>query len=371
MRVALLVEGRRIRGNERQALLLVEGLVQRGHDVFASCRSRGPVREALRDAGARTSGTRPRGDADLVSALLFAGWLRRRNLDAILVLSWKRAAIAGWTARLAGVPRVVLRLGGERDAGKGLGAWIRRLALQRWYHAAAVNSESVREALMEAGMPGDRVRVIANGTRIPPAPAAPLHVELGLPVDALLLATVGGLEHNKGADLLPAILAAQGPDVHLVVAGAGSPVQRDALLTAARELGVGDRFHLLGHREDVPAVLAAADAFLMPSRSDSLPNAMLEAMASALPVIMAEVGGVRWALGAGGGRPAAGWVADPEDVEGLAAAVREVMADLRTGGAEALERGAEAAWRALHWFGPERMTREYEDLLVDRSAGDA
>lgn len=371
MRVGLLVDGRRIRGNERQALLLVEGLVARGHAVQASCRSRGPVRVALEVAGARTRGIRPRGDADLFSALAFAGWLRFQKVDVLLVTSWKRAAVAGWCARVAGVPRVVLRLGGQRGNERGAGSRLRRFALRRWYHAAVANSDAVRDDLVAAGMPPDRVRVIANGIQLEPEPPAALRLELGVTDEHVLLLAVGGLERHTGVDLLVPILAAQEPDVHLAVAGAGTPKQRADLLTVAGAMGVGDRLHLLGHRRDVPAVLAAADAFLMPSRAGSLPNAMLEAMASGLPVIVSEVGGVRDALGAREGRPPAGWSAPPGDVAGLAVAVREVAADLRAGAEESSARGEEAVWRARTWFGVERMVREYEAVLSDGGAADA
>lgn len=371
MRVGLLVDGRRIRGNERQALLLVEGLVARGHVVQASCRRKGPVRVALEVAGARTRGIRPRGDADVISALAFAGWLRFQKLDVLLVTSWKRAAVAGWAARVAGVPRVVLRVGGQRGVGRGAGGRLRRFALGRWYHAAVVNSDAVRDDLVAAGMPADRVRVVANGIELESAPPAALRDELSLTDAHVLLITVGGLERNKGADLLVPILAAQDPEVHLVVAGSGTPKQRADLLMVAGAMGVGERLHLLGHRRDVPAVLAAADAFLLPSRADSQPNAMLEAMASGLPVIVSEVGGVRDALGARDGRPPAGWSAPAGDVAGLAAAVREVVADLKAGGEESSARGEEAVWRARSWFGAERMVREYEAVLAGGGVADA
>ena len=364
----MLVDGRRIRGNERQVLLLVDGLVARGHEVWLPCRSVGPVREAAEQIGVGTTGIRPRGDADLVSALAFAWWLRRRAVDVVLVTSWKRAFTAGWAARLAGVDRVLLRLGGLRGSESGLGARLRRFALHRWYDGYVVNSEGVRSGLVDHfGLEPSKISVVPNGVEAPVeatalAPA-PLREELGLPEGALVLVTVSGLERNKGANLLPRILADQESDVHLVVAGRGTEGQREELRTAARALGVGERLHLLGHRDDVAAILEAADAFVLPSRVDSMPNAMLEAMAAGLPIVMSAVGGVESALDPVEGRPAAGWIAPPEDVEAIAAAVREVVEDLRAGGRAAAARGAEAARRAKAWFSTERMVSRYENVL--------
>ncbi|MFP4624381.1 MAG: glycosyltransferase, partial [Gemmatimonadota bacterium] len=371
VRVAIHADGPRVRGNERQAILLARGLVARGHEVLASCRRRGPVRDGLEAAGARTTGVRPRGDADLASALLFAAWLRRHRVRALLVTSWKRAFVAGLAARWAGVPRVVLRLGGLRGSETGPGSRLRRLSLGRWYHGIVVNSPEVGDWLVrEMGVPPRKVRVVANGVEPVAAPPAPLRAALGIPADDALVVAVGGLERNKGADLLPGILARQGAGVHLAVAGRGSDARRAELERDAGSLGVAGRLHLLGHRDDVPAVLAAADAFVLPSRMDSMPNAMLEAMSAGLPVVMADVGGVRWALGPRDGRPAAGWIAPVDDPPALAEAVAEVVSDLRAGGTRSRERGAEAAWRAEHWFGVERMVREYQETLsenVERS----
>jgi hypothetical protein len=77
MKIALHTDGPRIRGNERQVIILASALRDRGHDVVVACRAGGDVDAELRALGIRTSGARPRGDIDIVSALTFALWLRR------------------------------------------------------------------------------------------------------------------------------------------------------------------------------------------------------------------------------------------------------------------------------------------------------
>ena len=363
MRVALHVDGPRIRGNERQALLLAEGLVRRGHEVRASCRA-GPVLEAMREVGAGVTGIRPRGDLDPISTLAFTLWLRRVSPDVVLITSWKRAAVAALAARLARVPRILLRLGGLRGAERGLGSRVRRYALQQWFDGVVVNSEEIRSALVrDVPMGRERVHVVPNGLRFLPSPPAPLRDTLRLEAGTILVLAVTGLERNKGADLLVPVLARQESRVHLVVAGRGSPEQVEEIRAAAGAAGVADRLHLLGHRPDVPALLAAADAFILPSRMDSVPNSMLEAMAAGLPVVVTEVGGVRHALGGADGRPPAGWTAPVGDAEALAGALGEVVADLSAGGPESRARGSEAAARAAEWYSGEQMVSGYEAVL--------
>ena len=63
-------------------------------------------------------------------------------------------------------------------------------------------------------------------------------------------------------------------------------------LTLARELGVLEKIEFLGHRDDVSAVLSQADIFVLPSRSEAFPNAIMEAMAAGLPVVASNVGGI-------------------------------------------------------------------------------
>jgi glycosyltransferase involved in cell wall biosynthesis len=76
----------------------------------------------------------------------------------------------------------------------------------------------------------------------------------------------------------------------LAIAGRGEEEER--LRVLAREEGIAERVSLLGFRWDVPDILAAADVFVMPSLSEGLPLALVEAMAAALPVVVSDVGGV-------------------------------------------------------------------------------
>lgn len=366
MRIAFHADGPRIRGNERQTLQLVRGLVGRGHEVVASCRRRGPVRQAMEVAGARTTGIRPRGDADLYSLLRFALWLRRENVDALVVASWKRAVTAGCAARLAGVPLVAMRVGGLRGPQRGGSAWLRRVLVPRLYDVIVVNSGMVRDEML-GDMPGlraDWMPVIPNGVSFQPAPPRRLREELGLPPDSVLLMGVGGLERNKGLDLLAAALGRLDEGVHALVAGHGREAGVDAVRRAAAGAGAEHRLHVLGHRRDVPALLASVDAFVLPSRADSMPNALLEAMGAGCPAVLTDVGGIREVLGAREGRPAAGWIVPRDDVAALSDCLREVVAGVRSGSADVAARVREAKWRAEHWYSTDRMVEAYEAVLT-------
>lgn len=365
MKLALHLDGRAVRGSERQALMIASGLLRRGHIVVASCRGEGPVREALEAAGVHTTAIRPRGDVDIVSTLRFAAWLRREGPDAVLLTSWKRVPVAGWAARLAGVPKVAMRMGGIHRIRPGLGGRLRRMAFGRWYDLIIANSEGARSVLRAdlPDFPESAIPVIHNAVEPPVAEAADIRAERGVPAGAVLLLAVGGLEPLKGNDLLARALSQLDDDVHVLVAGGGTPEQRADVERAVRGAGVAERFHLLGVRRDVPALLSAADVFVHPSRHDSLPNALLEAMAAGLPVVCTEIGGAGEALAARDGRGPAGWIVPRDDAGALAGSLRTVVRAVRTGARAAAARAEEARWRAEHWFGPDGMVEAYEAVL--------
>lgn len=362
-------DGPTIRGNERQVLRVAVGLRERGHDIVASCRSGGPVEAAFRAAGIATTGVRPGGDADLYHALRFAAWLRGERPDAALLTSWNRAFVAAWAARVARVPRIVLRLGAVQEI-RPFRGFLERLAMERWYHAVIANSDAVRDQVVRAapGIRPERVHLVRNGVTVPVAQPAPLRAELGLPEGAPVAVAVGTWEPRKGfADLLAAA-PRMSAGLHLALVGGGDPARGAALRSTAAGLGVAGRVHFLGHRHDVPALLAAADLVVLPSRSEGLSVAMLEAMAAGRPIVATDIGGVRDALGARDGRAAAGWIVPPRDPEALAAAVSTVLGAVRGGSPEVARATAEARWRMHERFSEERMLDGYEAVLRGEGA---
>lgn len=358
MRIALHTDGRTIRGNENQLLLAVRGLVERGHEVHVSAIPGSPTAHAFRELGAHTTGARPRGDADPLAAARFYHWLRRLRPDAALLTSWKRAALSAALARAARVPRIVMRVGGEHHHRGGTGDRLRERALRQWVDAVFVNCEPVRDSLLAyaPGLEPARVHVIPSAvTRFDGTPKD-LRAELSLPTSAPLVFSAGGLEHRKGYDvLLPALAALPRRDVHLAIAGDGP--DREALQAQAHTLGLAGRVHLLGPRRDVRAILAGVDAFTLPSRSDSVPIAALEAAAAGLPVVSTAVPGMAEVLAPRTDAPAAGWIVPIGDVAGLAAALAEALRP------DAQARGAEARRRSEREHTPEILVARLESLL--------
>jgi glycosyltransferase involved in cell wall biosynthesis len=173
-------------------------------------------------------------------------------------------------------------------------------ALRRAARVFAV-SDSLRRLALELGTPAERTEVIGNGVdlaRFHPMDRGLARARFGVPPDAPVLISVGGLVERKGMhrviDCLPALLE-QHPQLHYLIVGGGSPEgdMRAELDAQVTRLGLGGRVHFLGALppEELKWPLSAADVFVLATRNEGWANVFLEAMACGLPVVSTDVGG--------------------------------------------------------------------------------
>jgi glycosyltransferase involved in cell wall biosynthesis len=186
---------------------------------------------------------------------------------------------------------------------------------------------SARALAQEAPGANGRIVLVPNGVdlgRVPAAGArARIRAALGVAADACVVTSVARLVPQKGLDLLLEAWA-RGMDAHGAVLWlAGDGPARPALEAQAARLGLGERVALLGRRDDVADVLDATDVFVLASRAETTPIALLEAMAAGRACVATDVGDCRAMLGDG----SAGRIVPPGDVGGLATALREVVCD--------------------------------------------
>ena len=143
--------------------------------------------------------------------------------------------------------------------------------------------------------------------------------ELGIPLDAKVVLSVGEVNKNKNHKVgIEALAKLNDPDVYYVICGRG-PLM-DAHKELAKELGVGDRVVLTGYRTDVADFYKMADVFLFPSFREGLPVAVMEAMASGLPVVATKIRGSSDLVQQGA-------LFDPTDVDGIAKAIETPRQD--------------------------------------------
>lgn len=161
----------------------------------------------------------------------------------------------------------------------------------------AVSNSFSRHYLEE--VPTSKRKVIYNGIETPVSSAEAkdrIRQEFGFLPGELMALSVGSLSLYKdhGNLLRAAALVAQQPgNIKFLVAGGGSPRTLEALEEQAEAAGLRDKVLFLGHRSDVPDLLAACDLFVLPSRREAFPLGVLEAMALGKPVVATDCGGTR------------------------------------------------------------------------------
>jgi len=202
---------------------------------------------------------------------------------------------------------------------------VRRTVDRVLHHSDAVvaTSSNVRDLVYDHFRYAGPVEIIPLGIHVPDVRGA-TRGELGLPVDAFLVVTVGRLVRRKAIDVLLGAVARQACDrVHLVVVGSGQEL--GALEATAEQLGVGSRVTFTGHvsEETKWQILASSDAYASSSMHEGFGLVFLEAMAAGLPVVAFDHGGQVDFLEDGH----TGYLLPQGDGDGLASAIARIAED--------------------------------------------
>jgi glycosyltransferase involved in cell wall biosynthesis len=222
----------------------------------------------------------------------------------------------------------------------------------RRYQAVIAVSDEVRDRLLDAGVPPDRVHFVRNGIDLRPfTNAVPSLRHLAVP-GSLLIGWVGRLTHDKGPDLFVRAIAQlrpEFPDARYILVGEGP--YRPQVQRLITDFALDDDVHLLGQRQDMPAVYASCDLMVSSSRQEGLPMAILEGMASSLPWVAPSVGAIPLAIHDGQN----GILIPPENVDVLANSMARMMRDSEERG----RTGAAAHRLTKSEFSAERMSEDY------------
>jgi UDP-glucose:(heptosyl)LPS alpha-1,3-glucosyltransferase len=201
-----------------------------------------------------------------------------------------------------------------------------RLFADPGLRAVICNSRLVRGQIHDLfGVPDEKLHVVYNAVdsaRFSPALAQQRNAvrgTYGLPAEAAVFALVGSGYHRKGVAQAVQALARLPEGAWLVVVGKEKNLARYRSL--AERCGVAARVRLAGPEKDVAPLLGAADAFVLPTLYDPLPNACLEAMAAGLPIITSNQCGAAELLTAHD----AGIVCDAQDIAALAGAMAQLL----------------------------------------------
>jgi glycosyltransferase involved in cell wall biosynthesis len=362
-------------GTERQLVALVTRLDRRRFEPTVCCLTAGgPLETGLRDAGIPVTaigfrGLRPslglnfifRLPAMLAELARFGRLVRREHPDIVHGFLFWAYVLAAPAARLAFVPTVLAsrRSLGLFKAGKWHYLWLERLT-NRLTDLVVANSEAVKaDAIRQERLDPDKVLVIHNGVdlgQFSPGAAAP-HVrrELRIPTAAKVVTVVANFIHYKGHEAFLSawqIVVRKLPGSVALLVGDG-PL-RLASEARAADLGVAESVRFLGIRDDVTALLSAADVVVHPSQQEGFSNAILEAMAAGRPVVTTAVGGNSEAVV----HEETGLLVPVDDSDAMAAAMLRLLEHP----AEAAALGAAGRSRIEAHFDLRGTVRAYERL---------
>lgn len=362
MRLALMDEVSGPGGAEVLLLQMAEELRRRGHEVFAvlPCDQVGWLNDELLERGFEVDTFSDRSAFDVTCLRTIVKTLQRRAVDLVHSHEFAMAIYGTVATRWLGVPHVISMHGCQYMMER----WRRRAAL-RWAirHTAstiAVSEDTRLHLQSRLGLEAGEVRTILNGVAVRVGDAEKVRKEFQIAPSERLLLSVGSLVPRKGHIVLLRALdrlekAGLREPWRLIIAGSGE--ERGALEAFVESHGLAGRVHLVGHRDDIPDLQAAADIFLMPSLWEGLPLAVLEAMLARTALVATDASGIPEAVESG----VEGLLVPPGDEEALAAALRRLLEDdgLR-------QRIADAAFvRARANFTIERMTDDYEQVYSE------
>lgn len=306
--------------------------------------------------------------------------LRRLNCDVFHCYNYHTDPLIG--AYLAGVPVRIwskLAMSPYYEQGilpKGLHGLMlsTRMSCLCAHRVMAVSNRVREEVVDSVGFRRriDTVYVPVDIMRFATAAKGTVRQELGLDSSDVLIAAVGHAVPVKGWDLAIQAFAQASrvlPQVHLILVGgiASSEEMKylQYLTTLVRKCEGSGRIHFLGHCDAIPEILKACDVFIMPSRSEGMPAALIEAMAAGLPCIAARVGGIPEVIGHGED----GLLFERENVEELAAHMVRLAQDrmLRTRiAARASDRAASFSIQAY----VDKVVECYKILLGNKASRD-
>jgi glycosyltransferase involved in cell wall biosynthesis len=293
-----------IGGSERVGVDLALEFSRRGYEVvcFAFYDSDGPMRAQLEQAGIRCLDMNYQNYGRLTRRvtyqLNFWRMLRAQRVQALHVHHATALILCGMPARMAAIPRVVMTEHGlyqlqERPKYRASAARYCRFASD----ITVVEPTQADYFEREMGVPAQRLHYVANGVRIGQRTAdrvAAMRRTLGIAAEQFAFFYVGRLNHVKDLGTLLRAMAALPADVatrtRLYLVGDGA--ERPDLEQQREALGLQGKVTFLGPRNDIAEVLMGADAFVMSSKTEGLPMALLEAMAAGLPCVATAVGGI-------------------------------------------------------------------------------
>ena len=346
-------------GQELRTLSEARWTAERGWRVLLAGQPDGRFVGQARAAGLEASGIRMRGAWDLGAVCALRRLISRERVSIVHTHSSVDGWVGGLAARAAGVPVVRTRHVSIR---------IRRRwnPVYRWLADRVITSgEAIRSLVIEAGVDPGRVTAIPAGVDLAEFTGGSddghaMRESLGLarPV----IGSVAMFRGSKGhAHLLDAFATVhtRHPAARLLLVGDG--IRRPWVEGLAKDRGLGEVVVFTGFRADVPLLLRAMDCFVLAStRTEGVPQSLLQAFAAGVPVVASAIGGIPEIVKDG----ETGILVPPEDAAALARAIELVLSDASGAAARARRARRLVEERFSHGASVSRLLALYDEVIA-------
>jgi glycosyltransferase involved in cell wall biosynthesis len=305
---------------------LARGLHARGHHVVVATRPSDIWADKCRTAGIPHAALSMRHALDLRGVLALARLVREHRIQVVHCHKGKARTLALLAGLLTRVPVLIL----NRGVSFPLDRWNRLGYITARVTAVVAVCESIKRRLVASGVPADKIEVIYSGTDLarfhPGVDGAPVRRELGLAAGEALVTQIGIRSWRGNEDVLAAMVRVHRQAPHARVLFVGAPPARIVSLGAkARARGLGGVVTVLGHREDVPEILAASDLVVDASYAGlGLTGSIREALAVETPVVATDLEGMPELVADG----ETGLLVPPRNPEALGQAILHMLENM-------------------------------------------
>ena len=313
------------RGGQRQVLLTVLGLRERGHRAVLVAHPGGELARRASE-GHDLLPLAPRAEVDLHAGWKLSRIVRQVKPDVVHAHDPHAVAAASLALSFLTSGKCPVLLASRRVAFR-----LKGNAFSRWkyhqVHCFVAASDAIRQMLIDGGIERQRVVTVHEGIdlhRVQAEPAANIHAELWLPTHAPIVGAVAALTQEKGHKHLidaAALVVRQVPDARFVIMGDGE--LRPSLERQIKELHLEKHVILPGFRADVLSFIKSFDLFVMSSLAEGLGTSLLDAMALSKATIASNTGGMPEVVAHG----QTGLLVPPRDQNALADAIIELLRD--------------------------------------------
>lgn len=308
------------RGGQQQLFWLVEGLNRSGDKNFVLCRPGSALSARLKENGAVWFAVRPLFELDLIAAYKTAGLINTLKPDVIHLHSAHAHTIGIMAAKISRHKAKVV-------VSRRVDFPIKNRCKYHWADRIIAISNGVKNVLLSDGIPEEKISVVHSGVdlnRFDKVEGSYLYRELGIQKGQPVVGIVAALApHKDHRNFLKAarLVKKEIPDSVFAIVGAGR-LKKD-LTDFADSLGLSGSTIFTGFRNDVPELLSIFSLFVLSSYLEGLGTSLVDAMASGLPIVATNVGGIPEVVADG----LNGYIVPPRDHQRLAEKIIRILKD--------------------------------------------